>query len=341
MEDYLMAPPPYGAPPPGYGYAPAAPPGYAQPYGAPAPPPMPPPVMLNKTKDGIKYMSYFLILSIIVHLISALIAFVAFADPTAVISLGCLVGGLGFLMLILFIVAMISLWAGKDEYGPEHAKNIKMAVVFFIIIIVMTIVSAALIVIFAMSAVMGAITLDAEQVAFNLMMTILVPAVLNLVTAILWGLILYMIPKHFMAPEEKTKSLLGVIFYAVGSVVNLAIAAMVWVGTLDLIIGAGELVTNTGTIITMIGDLFFFMVFKGVLMRFDTGQIQPPGAAPPAMGPPPHPGHAPPPQAPPPQQPGYAPPPQQPGYAPPPQQPGYGPPPQQPGYGPPPQQPPY
>jgi hypothetical protein len=54
----------------------------------------------------------------------------------------CSVGIIGFVGLILFVIGAYSAHEGREEYGPDHARDVERALIFFIIAFVMGVIAS-------------------------------------------------------------------------------------------------------------------------------------------------------------------------------------------------------
>jgi len=269
--------PQYGPPPPGY-YPPPQPmyPG-PQPvmYVAQAPPPG------RNTQEGVKFMSYYILLGIITNLIGFMLALLALVSPAAVIGLSCVIGGLALLVFLMFIISMAKYWEGKHEFGPAHEHNVKSAVYMFILIIIMTCVVMS----FSMFA--GISMALSGNLSQGIFMIVVVSAVTGIINSILWGLIMMSLGKQFMTADEISRAYMAIILMVLGSVVSMAIT-MYMFSTTNLITSTStSYMSYIGGIFTILGNLIFYLIYKNILARFISGQIRPP--APPMMGYPPGP----------------------------------------------------
>lgn len=321
--------PPYGAPPPAM--APA--------YGMPQPgyyPPPPPPRF--ETREGVKFMSYNLLL----QLVSSIIAFVVALAAAVIIlgnadnwtvgataAIGTLVAVAGIVLLlavisfILFLISLYKFYEGKMEFGPEHDKNVIRGIIYWLLSFLVPIIG---------SVVAGALTVgmilsgNLAEVASGFRLIVIVAGVMAIVGAFFQALMYRSFVKIFTAEEvDKFKygtillminPIIGLIAGAVAIPENIASGAQGGVGYLG----------NLGAIIGVIAIWYFYQGYKSILNKMESGAIRPMMPPPMMMAPP---GYAPPPMQPQPYQPPagapqpYQPPPQSapPPYRPPPPQP--------------------
>jgi len=341
--------PPYGAPPP------AMSPAYGMPPPAYGPPPgyYPPPPAFN-TREGVKYFSRVLLLEVLIGLIGFLIALgaiatlitlgsgnwgAALAGAVGIVMAAFVIVILGIVLFVFAIIALIKFYQGKDEFGPQHAKNFMMAIIFLILGIVLPNIGGA----FSPSYGYGANITDTYN---SLKMSVAVSGALQIVGGLMMALMFTFMVKA-VTNEEASKFKIGTIMVMVGPIIGIAAVLAILPSkpgtvTLSDLATMGAIATSAlslGGILSLIGYYFFYQGYKSILAKMDSGVIRPGmmpvQMAPPGYAPPPAP-YQPPPPAPYPQQPmppQY--PPQYPAQYPPPQYP-----PQQQAQYPPPQYPP-
>jgi hypothetical protein len=173
-----------------------------------------------KTEKGMKYFSWFLLISMItsgISILSQIIQTVALmsADPLAmlcfngVLSLG--VFALGITGLVFFIMALVILFQGKEEFGPEHARFVKIAIILVFVqiglVVFMIITSVALLfVLFATLTPGGNLSLLAP----GLIAFIVILSVIGIALAILNYVMIYMLVAKVAIPEDLLKIKIGI-----------------------------------------------------------------------------------------------------------------------------------
>jgi len=315
--------PPYGAPPPStqYPYA-MPPPGYGPQPGYYPPPPPP----AFHTREGVKYFSYALLMEIIVGVVGFILAIAAIGMILSLgtgnwqVAWGALVGlaaaGIAILVLVLLFIifallGIIKFALGRNEFGPEHAKNFLMAIIFFILGIVIPMVGGA----FNPSAdPRGSV----DSVYSSIRTGMIVSGVVGIVGPVFTGLGLITLVKQFTT-DEAPKFRLALILLIVGPIIGLAAMVAIFpakpgsgVGVLDLsaFMSVAVMGLSLGGVVSLLGYFFFYGGYKTILEKMNAGVIQPgmppaqsfpPGYAPPPV--PPQPYQPPPPGAPAPYQP--------------------------------------
>jgi hypothetical protein len=285
-------------PPPAYG----PPPGY-----------YPPPPAFN-TREGVKYFSRVLLLEMIIVIISFLIALGAIAT---LVSLGsgnwgaALAGAVGIVMaaivIIIFVIVMvifaiiglIKFGQGKDEFGPQHAKNFLMAIVFLILGLVLPNIGGT----FSPSYSIGNNITDTYN---SLKMSVAISGVLQVVGALMMALMFTYLVKA-VTNEEASKFKLGTIMMMIGPIIGIAAVLAILPSkpgtvTMSELATMGAIATSAlslGGIVSLIGYFFFYQGYKSILAKMESGVIRP-GLMPAPMYPP---GYAPPPMPPQPYQP--------------------------------------
>jgi MFS family permease len=259
-------------------------------------PPMygPPPSFFpaRNTQEGVKFMSYYILLGIITSLVGFSLVLAMFTNPITYIALSCTVSSvlmvLEGIMLVLVLISLWKFWEGKQEFGPAHEQNVKRALTMIIVIVVLYVASIIL------SAGLGVFMVMSGN-SNGLRSMVLASSAIGIVIAILWGLTEISLVKFFMTPEEKTRANLALALVVIGGVVSFAIAfyliSVAYSSLYSMTSGSTPLTTYIGGIFTMLGNLLFYMLYKNIFARFITGQITAP--PPPMMGVPPMPGMAP------------------------------------------------
>ncbi|MEM4728251.1 MAG: DUF973 family protein [Thermoplasmata archaeon] len=298
-------------PPPAYGYPtppPQAtpPPGPPPAYGpAPAyyPPPPPPPPAFH-TREGVKFFSYGLLLQVIATLLGFLLALIAIALFSSMISgniegsigsllaiagVGILIGLVILIALILFIIGLIKFFQGKDEFGPIHAKNFQMAILFLILGIVIPWIGGA----FSPGYSFGT---SLENYYASIRTAMILSGALAIVGAVFMTLSLMYFVKAFTR-EEASKFKLGQILIVVGPIIGLIAVIALTMSTPKGIKpedlwnawGAISLAPQVGYIVSTGGYFLFYQGYKSILGKMNTNQIVPGVQLPPPLGAPPQP----------------------------------------------------
>lgn len=280
----------------------------------------------NETTEGVKYLSYVLLLSALISFMSFGMAILVFkvllalsegnvesaiASAVGLAAGVCVVSGLIFTLIILFIVALIKIWSGRNQYGPQHANNVNMGMIIFVIAIALSIVSSSI-----KSSYSPA---DSIQEMYNSMkVSMFISGVLSAVSGALMAIFLIFFIKYFLDQNLKKRVHAGAILMILGPIIGVvAVGALLPenigdISSDDLILLASVLpmALYLGNIVSAIGHLLYYTAYKSVLNNLVTGVIKPqlapmpPGISPPPYGmppqaPPQYPPQTPPPGAPP------------------------------------------
>jgi len=256
-------------------------------------------------------MSYYILVGIITSLVGFVLVLALFSNPIVFIAASCVVSSVILVLegvsLILVLISLWKFWEGKHEFGPQHEQNVRRSVTMVVVIVVLYVASIVV------SAGLGVAMVLSGNTKGTMTM-IMASAGIGIVIALLWSLTEISLVKFFMTPAEKTRANLALALVVIGSIVSFVISyyliAVSFSSLSSLTSGSSSLTTYIGGVFTMLGNLLFYSIYKGISERFARGEIKAP--PPPMMGVPPMPGMAP----------AYGP---QPYYGPPP--PGYGPPP--------------
>jgi hypothetical protein len=219
-----------------------------------------------RTHEGIKYMSFYILLSLVLNLISFAFVMGSIINPFVAIGIACFVLVMAILLFIIFILALIKLFTGKDEFGPEHSKNVMLGLYLFIAIIVLTIVSSIVI-----SALTFTLVLSGDLA--SLWMIMVVPAFIGIITSFCWGYLIFLFVKIFTTPEEKGRANIAIGLYVTGGIVNMIVAILIAAMFLYIDPDATNAMSYTGSIFTVFANILFYLIYKAILDRFDMGQI--------------------------------------------------------------------
>ncbi|MGQ9583553.1 MAG: hypothetical protein ACUVV6_08605 [Thermoplasmatota archaeon] len=243
-----------------------------------------------------KFFHYGLLLEVLITILGFVFALAAIALFYSVIGgnaggtvgsligpgVGMLIGLLALLAFILFIIGLIKFYQGKDEFGPVHAKNFQMAIIFLILGIVIPFVGN----IFSPG---NSMTTKLEDLYSSMRVSLILSAVLSLVGAIFMTLSLINFVKAFIV-EEASKFRLGQMLIIIGPIIGIiAVAAMtmqtpkdIKVEDLRAMYGALAMAPSAGQVVACVGYFFFYQGYKSILGKMNKGQIlpMPPGAPP-------------------------------------------------------------
>ncbi|MEK6986944.1 MAG: hypothetical protein AABX97_02475 [Candidatus Thermoplasmatota archaeon] len=256
-------------------------------------------------------MSWGLLLQIIVLLISAIgtVGLFLLLGPligttpgllAAFLAVGALFCGLaivGIVMAVIYLVGFHGMYSGRHEYGPMQDRMMDRALVFVIIAIVLSAVQA----ISPFSLVWGSLFASPSMSTPGVVVLALVaqPA-----SALFAGLALLTAVTVFADGSQRTRLLIGMILGAVGAAAGTAILLVAGVlgGTPSSLIEAVIASALAGQGTSVISLLVFFLVYREIHHKLETGMITPAVPTPPPIWPyyyyPPYAYPAPAPQAP-------------------------------------------
>jgi len=288
-------PPAYGMPQPAYG----PPPGYYP----------PPPAF--ETREGVKYMSYNLLLQIISAIIGFVIGLAALAivlsnasnwTASATAALGTVVAAalaisvIAIISFILFIVSLIKFYQGKMEFGPEHDRNVGRGILYWVLSFIIPLIGGGIAGVVVVGMILSG---DLSEIANAFRMIVIIAGVMGVVGAFFSAMMYRLLVLSFTtdeAPRFKTATILMLLNPIVGLVVGvLAIPGEIASGAQSGV----SYISNIGGILGLIAIWFFYQGYKSILAKMESGVIRP-GLMPAPMYPP---GYAPPPMPPQPYQP--------------------------------------
>jgi amino acid transporter len=267
-------------PPPGYG--------------------MPPGPMETKTEKGLKYINWAFWLYIIVMVVSLLmllLVFVAIAGGSMgsiflLVGFGCIIGLLGLIALILWIMGFFSMYSGKDEFGPEHSQKVTFAFMFFVLAIILVI----MVVVYAISQIdltdPGTDSGDPEFYDTDVpIVTIVLGTISTICSSLGWVFLILELSSEDIKKLLWIYFIISVVSAAAGSALSYAYGIV------------GDAVGGLGIISLVILIFCYWKTYNRVKHK-EIVPVTPPMMQPPAfpMGPPPQypPQYGPPPQYPPP-----------------------------------------
>ncbi len=245
-----------------------------------------------------KFFSYGLLLEVILVVLSFVLALLAIslfysaisANPEGAIGslialagAAMLTGLLALIAFILFIIGLIKFYQGKDEFGPAHAKNFQMAIIFLILGIVLPIVGGA----FSPGIPLGSTNVEDYYAAMRV--SLIASGVMGLVGTIFMTMCLIYLVKA-LAQEELSKLKLGQILVIIGPIIGIvAVVALTMQTPKDIKVqdlwtmySAISMVPSAGSIVGCIGYFFFYQAYKSIHNKMSTGRIMPmPRGAPP------------------------------------------------------------
>jgi len=265
------------------GYA-APPPGYPFPVPYPMYPSWP-----AKTAQGVGYVRWALVLAILLQAINiawfawvaAVLALAASGAPglggtldlfVTSLAFVCAAGIVGFVAVIFILLGVYTSHDGREEYGPDHAREMDNAVIFLIIAFVMGVIA---------SASLGAGGFGATPLAFQFPLSP-IGGLFGTVRGLFVGLLLVSLVKVFISREERDEAWIGVailtISPAVGTVVALLIALVTppvdpfTIPTIAPLAFAAAAVLASAELIAYV---VFLRIYSNVHRRMRAGELPP------------------------------------------------------------------
>ena len=249
------------------------------------------------TPAGLKYGSYGMLLGIITSILSLITMIPLMASPdltdmsvaTAafMMGMGCLIGILVLVMIILWILLLYEMHVGRREFGPRHASRVSAGIILIVLGIVLMIVG--FIAIFAAAFVgfdpSGGVTdIDAAQFRTSMIIAL----VFTIASAVAINLALVYFAREIIEPEKM--NLLWAAFAI--AIVAPIISSLITIASIPAsgVIDATETNTiapwaNVAEIFGLVGTALFFVAYRAARQRILDGRIQPVFAQP--MQPPP------------------------------------------------------
>jgi hypothetical protein len=319
------------------------------PYPYPAYPAYPMPVYRPpppKTPEGVKWslvglflgLGYFVALMVVAALYYNELAN---ADPTDIFGFissflwtavaGILTGVIGLMTLIFYFIGFGYLYAGRNEFGPTHARNLQFSFVLAIVALVMYVVAAIVSFIASLSIFSGTggtITVDTGALYLSAALRI----VMGLVVSAIVAAHLVLAIRSLVRPERQTMLNVAVALGTATPGIAGALTLLQMPAYISLIEAWASGVTGgifttppigpesglpsiMSAVLTVVTILLFIVLYREIALRLRAGELKPilptPPPAPswmpgPVVPPPPYAPYAPyappaqPPQAPPP-----------------------------------------
>jgi magnesium-transporting ATPase (P-type) len=259
------------------------------------------------TPAGLKYGSYGMLLEIIVAILAIimLIPLVSISDPADISpgtlaligGMACLIGILGVVAIIFWILLLYEMHVGKREFGPKHTSRVSLGIILVIMGIVLIVI--AIIVTFA--AVLAGIEItgdtyeiDAAQYRF----AAAISAVFSIASAIALNLALVYFALEIIDVEKRNFLWMALAATIIAPIVSaiITIAGLPTSGTIESTeVDALAPWANVAEIFGLIGTALFFVSYRAARQRILDGRILPVGLQP--VPPPQYPPQYPPPQA--------------------------------------------
>lgn len=241
-----------------------------------------------KTESGLKHLNWgitaYILAAVLSFLVSVIAVYMVLSTDPATLgeALGALAGLValtcGALILLIFtliiwLVGLYEMHAGKDEFGPEHSKSVSRAVLLIVLYIVILVLAFIVgFIIGFSSATQQGITVEAARTV------LLISTVLGVVSAIVLGLaIVYLILELC---DEKYKKILWVGLVVV--VITTALGATLTLMTQyeDPLSAAAGDYSSVISGWDFIAFILFLLCYRHVYSRVKEGRIQPSGMAP-------------------------------------------------------------
>lgn len=152
-------------------------------------------------------------------MISQLLSFAATTSPAGM-GLGCLNGLLGLVSLVLgisalvyFIMALVKFFQGKDEFGPKHAKNVKLAITLVFVLIglgIFMVIAAVAFIFIMVSSILAGGGVGMAGLTGGMIGMIVVLGAIGIAMAIINYAIHYLLVADIALPEDLTKLKLAI-----------------------------------------------------------------------------------------------------------------------------------
>lgn len=239
------------------------------------------------TPAGLKYGSYGMLLEIIVSIL-ALITIIPLATSpdltdmsggTVVFIMGmaCLIGILGLVAFVFWILLLYEMHVGRREFGPQHTSRVSTGIILIVLGIVLMVVG--FIAVFAATFVgfdpTGGTT-DVDAAQFRTSMT--VALVFTIASAVAINLALVYFAREIIEPEKT--NLLWAAFAV--AIIAPVVSSLITIASLPTsgVIDATEVDTlapwaNVAEIFGLIGTALFFVAYRAARQRILDGRIQP------------------------------------------------------------------
>jgi hypothetical protein len=257
-------------------------------YGQYPPHPYAPLAQPNHTREGVKFISW----SMLLYIVSALVGFalglyiintvLQFLTSTAtmdssvlstimtlaVVALALAIPGL--LAFIFLLYGLYRMYQGKDAYGPVHVQNIQRGILLLLIGFILPSMGSML-------TSSGSVSAPAD-VYSSIKTSIIISGALSLVSNFLWAFGMYNAVKLF-ASEEKSKFTAGMLLLAMGPVVGICVMEAILPASasggatadqLRSLLSGLTVLLSVGGIVSCVGYGAFFMAFRGILKRLET-----------------------------------------------------------------------
>lgn len=249
------------------------------------------------TPAGLKYGSYGLMLGIIISILGLITVVPLMASPDLtdasgatfafIMGMGCLIGLLGLVAFVFWILLLYEMHVGRQEFGPRHASRVSAGIILIILGIVLMIIGviATIAASFIGFDPYGGVT-DIDAAQFRTGMA--VGLVFTIASGVAINLALVYFAREIIEPE-KTNLLWAAFAIAIAAPI---ISSLITIASIPAsgVIDATETSTiapwaNVAEIFSLIGTALFFVAYRAARQRILDGMIQPVFAQP--MQPPP------------------------------------------------------
>ncbi len=195
----------------------------------------------TRTAEGLKLISWALLLSFFAALLGVAASAILVAVPSDTSSLvlgvgvavGIAAGLLGLVLVVLFLVGYFTLYPHRRELGPTHEKNVQRSLFLFIGIIVAYVVVVAVIVIMFFLALADFILPfgpttppfqpTPEELLQALLPALLVAQGLDIFVAVLLALLLYVLVVAILPSKQQSRLKYTIVLYVLGPAAGFAI----------------------------------------------------------------------------------------------------------------------
>jgi MFS family permease len=267
----------------------------AYPYYGPAWYPQPPP---QETKNGLRHLvkaMYFSLAMMMLSMILVVILYASvssFADMETGTEAGTALGAIalvaifglviviiGLVTFVLYLMGLVEMYKGRNEFGPSHAKRVNHAIVFIVLSIILTVAGVVITVVLALNSMAwdGTGTVDMTQYRKDLMLSQAVGGVFTIVSAVFYNLAL--VNMIFELSDGKHRGHLWTAFWVglgisiLGVAVNLIIIAVQTNSLGDL--NSSSVFTYLTVGLSLVSFLIYLVCYRSALGRLESGELKP------------------------------------------------------------------
>jgi len=266
----------------------------AYPYYGPAWYPQPP----QETKNGVRHLVKAMYFSLAIMMLSVVLVVIlyasvsSFADMETGTEAGTALGAIalvaifgiiivivGLVTFVLYLMGLVEMYKGRQEFGPAHAKRVNHAMVFIVLSIILTVAGVVLTVILALNSIAwdGTGAVDMSQYQADLLLSQAVGGVFTIVSAVFYNLAL--VNMIFELSDGKHRGYLWTAFWVglgmsiLGVVVNLVVITVQTDSLGDL--NSSSVFTYLTVGLSLVSFLIYLICYKSALGRLESGELKP------------------------------------------------------------------